>query len=211
MDKDQIFVGFVVLAVAGGVMTAIFSDPSPYIKLSQTFLFVVVMYAVFYKIPYTFNKINAILYARSTSPKILRWFELQNENELVLYIKNPENAKEIYVECALSAYQDMRGRNYIVEYRHELKLVTNSYRSEHRIFSDTLQRNDTRIVRLSIDHNGKVALRSADNYAIGWRDGMYEYKLSFAGNYMGNSYKLDDLSIWITIKDGVLVKASKSL
>jgi hypothetical protein len=210
IEKEKAIAFYTVLIFGLGVIVTVdvSNRITTFAMFVQGILFVGVMY-IAVKTPLIYKTIKS--WQKSTKPKLNHWFKLQGENKLLVYIENPKNAKDIHVECAYCDYKDIRGRNYLNEYRHELKLATDLQSNDKRVFSDVLRPNDTRVIDLSISHNGKIALRMGDHYVFGFRDGRYEYKISCFGNYLNVPYRLTDFSIWLTIKDGVLVKINEDL
>ncbi len=151
------------------------------------------------------EKAGRVFYQWRISPKIKHWFTLPKENELKLYIHNPKGAKNVHLECRYEKYTDIRGRDYLAEYHHELKLAAPSYGANPPIFSDTLVSNDTRGVSIGISHHGKVALYFGDAPVYNFRDGTFEYIISCIAKYPNRYLRLPSFRIWLVIKDGVLV------
>jgi hypothetical protein len=150
---------------------------------------------------------------RRDKPKIQLDFKLLKDNDLRLYIHNPPGEKSIHVECSHQKYADSGGRDYVEQHRNRtLFTIENSPSGSRPLFSDTLTQNDTREFILSEEYKGKLALRIYSTLTVGFLDGRYEYIVSCTtNNHQGKKFKMPNSSVWLIIKNGVLVKIEKDL
>jgi hypothetical protein len=150
---------------------------------------------------------------RNPKPKLEHYFTMPNQNDLRLRIHNRNRSKEVYVELWQKDFLTIRGKQYIHEYPNELRIVRDSRGNGFPLYRGTLAPNDTIEIKVGIPHNEKIALRilGDDSPIFKFRDGRFEYVVSGKGKYLGNAYTLPDFSVWLTIKDGVLVKIDKNL
>ncbi|MGD0877768.1 MAG: hypothetical protein ABSA01_06435 [Anaerolineales bacterium] len=145
-------------------------------------------------------------------PRIKLWFELPNENDLRLYIYNPKRAKETRVECSWIKATNLRGESYTNEHRQELKLLNHLYDgTSNFILIDTLLHDDKREIKLGILHDDKVAIYFGNALLNGFPDETFKYTISCTGEYIKNRFHLPDKSVWLTIKNGVLISIKDEL
>ena len=158
------------------------------------------------------EKIKRILFVKKTSPKISHRFKLSKDNELSLYIHNPKWAKDINVLYQFKKFADYQGKEYIKKYPSDLKLLNHlNEGTEHTLALGRLTHNDTREVKIGIYKDGKLALFFGNALLTGFRDGTFEYVVSCSGEYRNEKFTNPDFSVWLTIKDGVLIKMAKEL
>ena len=147
------------------------------------------------------------------NPKVEHHFTMPNQNDLRLRVHNQNQSKEVYVELWQKDFLTIRGKRYIHEYPNELRIVRDSRGNSFPLYRGTLTPNDTIEIKVGIPHDEQIALRilGDDSPIYKFRDGIFEYIVSCKGKYLGNAFTLPDFSVWLTIKDGMLVKVDKKL
>jgi len=148
---------------------------------------------------------------RRDNPRIEHEFRLPKENDLRLRIHNPHRPKPIHIKCVNTDLFTRRRKKYIHEYPDDLKPVRDSRSSRSYVYNGTLTPNDTVEIQLSDSYEGKVALRlyNDDSPTYNFRDGRWEYVVSCQKQYLGKDFISTKFSIWLIIKNGVLVEISK--
>jgi hypothetical protein len=144
-------------------------------------------------------------------PKLKHWFELQNNNELRLYIQNPRLSKKVDVEYSFRKCGDIRKRDFIKKYRTEIKQIESQLGVTSLLFSGTLVSNDKREIKIGIPDHGKLALYLGNALLSNFPDETFEYIVSCEGTYLNRKFVLNDFSVWLTIKNGVLVEIKDKL
>ena len=156
------------------------------------------------------TKVNKKIVFWQKKPKIRLWFELPNENDLRLYIYNPKRSKKTRVECSWIKATNYRGESYTNEHRQELKLLNHLYDgTSNFILNDTLFHDDKREIKLGILHDDKIAIYFGNALLIGFPDETFKYTISCTGEYMKNRFQLPDKSVWLTIKNGLLISINE--
>ena len=159
-----------------------------------------------------FNKINVFLFRQKTSPKIKHWFKLSKDNELSLYIHNSRLAKDVNVIYQYKKFADYQGKDYIKKFPRDLQLLNHlDEGTEHILAFGRLTHNDTREVKIGIYQDGKLALFFGNALLTGFRNGTFEYVVSCSGEYRNEKFTKPEFSVWLTIKDGVLIKMAEEL
>jgi len=210
-DNEKAIAFYTVLIFGLGVIVTLDTayQISALTMLIQGFFFTAVMYVAI-KTPLirsSFEKLKIVY-----KPKVKHWFELSKDNELNLYIHNPGWAKDTNVLYQFKRFADYRGMEYIKKYPSDLKLLNHlNEGTEHTLALGRLTHNDTREVKIGIYRDGKLALFFGNALLTGFRDGTFEYVVSCSGEYRNEKFTNPDFSVWLTIKDGVLIKMAKEL
>ncbi len=210
-DKERAIAFYTVLIFGVGAIVTIdttYQTSAP-IMLIQSFLFTVIMYVAI-KIP--LFRSNLVKLKITHKPKVKHRFELSKDNQLSLYIYNPPLAKDTNVLYQFKKFSDYQGTKYEKKYPQDLELLNHrNDGTSNVLFFDTLTHNDTREVKIGIYQNGKLALFFGNALLTGFRDGTFEYIISCTGEYLNEKFVKPDFSVWLTIKDGVIIKMAKEL
>jgi hypothetical protein len=151
------------------------------------------------------TKASKIIGYWQKKPKIKLWFKLPNENDLRLYVYNPKRARETRIDVSFKTAINRKGENYLNEHRQELKLLENQFGVSNSLINETVIANDKREKKVGISRNGKIAVYFGNALLGNFPDGTFEYTISCTGEYMKNRFYLQDKSVWLTIKNGVLI------
>ena len=213
--KDKYFIRVVSFGTLGVIASNVFSDDfNFFVLLIEATGFIVIMYALFYIVPAVYKNLTKRFSKLLYTPKIKLKFVLVKENDLRLYIHNSGKGKNVLVDCYHVDFLTIRGKKYLQEFPpSELKMVRDSRSGHFPLFQGTLSANDKREIRVGIPINGKVALHYMSNDApyYNFRDGRFEYVINCNGKYLGKSFFLPHFSVWLTIKDGVLIQIEDDL
>lgn len=215
--KHEFYYGYLVAGETAIVTFNLANKITPLVFLTDVIVYPLTMYLanflIFNFFPTQVMRVKHWTKAKCLEPKVKIWFELPNPNDLRIYIFNPKKAKNIYVMLSTLGVKTSEGKFYTSEYQNELELAENSSGHWNPLFEGVLLQNDKREIQVGKSYNGKICLlgSSYNDWCFNFRDGTFEHVFIVVGNYRDNQYKLPDVSVWLTIKDGVLVEIKDKL